>query len=79
MCNACNASPNPVGIAEIGVYRQGSWIVDMDGNRQLDAHDVLFSLGDGADLPVVGDWDGDGIDDPGIFRPEAGDDGAPDG
>ena len=54
---------------------ENSWIVDMDGNLQMDAHDVLFALGDSGDLPVVGDWDGDGIDDPGIYRPEAPADG----
>jgi serine-aspartate repeat-containing protein C/D/E len=43
----------------------------------LDAHDALFALGDADDLPVVGDWNGDGVDEPGVYhdaaiKPDAG-------
>jgi hypothetical protein len=28
----------------------------------------VFKMGGAADIPVVGDFDGDGIDDPGLYR-----------
>ena len=56
---------NGDGVDEIGVYRDGKWIIDTNGNRQIDAHDKVFELGEAGDKPVVGDWNGDGIDDPG--------------
>ncbi|MFM9116910.1 MAG: hypothetical protein ACKOU6_12210, partial [Planctomycetota bacterium] len=55
------------GIDEIGVYRAGVWYVDTNHNHQLDAHDRVFQLGGPSDTPVVGDWNGDGKDEPGIY------------
>lgn len=34
--------------------------------------DLVVPLGQPGDLPVVGDWDGDGVTDAGVFRPEQG-------
>jgi len=45
------------------------WIVDMNGNHEMDAHDAVFALGGPGDLPVAGDWTGDGVDKPGVYRP----------
>jgi hypothetical protein len=56
------------GVHEIGVFRNGRWILDIDGNHQLDAHDRVFQLGAEGDLPVVGDFDGDGLDDPAVYH-----------
>jgi hypothetical protein len=39
---------------------------------ELSAHDKVFEMGGEGDMPVVGDWDGDGIDDPGTFKPVTG-------
>jgi hypothetical protein len=36
------------------------------------AADQTVTFGENGDLPVAGDWDGNGIDDVGIFRPSAG-------
>ena len=44
------------------------WIVDTNGNRQLDAQDKVFELGGAGDVPVVGDWNDDGTDDPGVYQ-----------
>jgi hypothetical protein len=62
------------GFDEIGVYRAGTWIVDTNRNRELDAQDKVFELGGAQDQPVVGDWNDDGVDDPGVFQPAAGGD-----
>jgi hypothetical protein len=64
---------NGSGTSKVGVYRSstGQFILDMDGDGQLTAADKVFSLGIGmqsADLPVVGDWNGDGRSKVGIFR-----------
>ena len=39
----------------------------MNGNGQWDKADLWARLGQKGDLPVVGDWDGDGKDDIGIY------------
>ena len=51
------------------MYRGGQWIVDLDGNHELNAHDAVFNLGGPGDLPVAGDWNGDGTDEPGVYHP----------
>jgi protocatechuate 3,4-dioxygenase beta subunit len=61
---------NGDGLCEVGVYYQGEWFLDLNGNGRWDAEDLWAQLGTEADLPVVGDWDGDGKDDIGIFGPE---------
>lgn len=60
---------NNDGITNIGVFLEGRWILDIDGDGRLTAHDlVIESFGQLGDLPVVGDWNGDGITDLGIWR-----------
>ena len=59
------------GIDEIGVFRDGKWIIDTNHNRELDAQDKVFELGGAGDQPVVGDWNDDGTDDPGVYQPGA--------
>ncbi len=60
---------NGDGHAEIGVFLDGDWFVDLNGNGQWDEGDLWAQLGTDGDKPVVGDWDGDGKDDIGIFGP----------
>jgi hypothetical protein len=60
---------NGDGVSELGVFYQGQWYLDLNGNGQWDEEDLWAVLGDGKDIPVVGDWDGDGKDDIGIFGP----------
>lgn len=56
---------NGDGIATIGIYRDGVWILDTDGDGRLTDTDERVVFGSG--IPVVGDWNGDGIDDLGTF------------
>ena len=47
----------------LGLFREGAWTWRMpDGTTRND------SFGQAGDVPVVGDWDGDGIDDLGVVR-----------
>ena len=55
------------GVEEIAVYRSGTWMIDTNGNRELEATDKTFQMGGAFDRPVVGDWDGDGVDEPAIY------------
>lgn len=60
---------NGDGISEVGVYVDGEWFIDVNGNGAWDEGDMWAELGGIEDLPVVGDWDGDGKTDIGIFGP----------
>ncbi len=59
---------NGDGVATIGVFRNGTWYLDVDGNGRWSEHDVKVSFGQSGDVPVVGDWNGDGIDNLGVYR-----------
>jgi hypothetical protein len=60
---------NGDGYCEIGIYYNGEWFIDLNGNGKFDKGDLWAKLGDESDLPVTGDWDGDGKHDIGIFGP----------
>jgi serine-aspartate repeat-containing protein C/D/E len=60
---------NGDGITNIGIFADGRWLLDMDGDGRLTANDlVIESFGQPGDLPIVGDWNGDGISDLGLWR-----------
>jgi len=64
---------NGDGYTKIGIYRpsNGLFILDSNGDGQLDAGDAVFNLHIGTqagDIPVVGDWNGDGRSKVGYFR-----------
>ena len=60
---------NGDGISNIGLFRQGTWYLDMDGDGRWSAGDTFVeNFGSEGDLPVVADFNGDGIDDLGIYR-----------
>ena len=62
-------SPLIPASTKIGVFRQGTWYVDMDGNGTWDpAGDAIFSYGQSGDIPVIGDWNGTGVKKIGVFR-----------
>ncbi len=60
---------NGDGVTNIGIFYDGRWILDVDGDGRLTAADlVIESFGQPGDWPVVGDWNGDGIHDLGVWR-----------
>ncbi len=60
---------NGDGVWEIGVFRDGRWYLDLNGNGRWDENDLWVKLGSETDKPVTGDWDDDGKTDVGIFGP----------
>ena len=56
--------------AQIGVFRDGQWFLDANGNGQWDGTptDIYYVFGQAGDVPVVGDWNGDGITKIGVYR-----------
>ncbi len=60
---------NGDGVDEAGVFIDGAWFIDLNGNGIWDSEDFFAQLGGPGDQPVVGDWDGDGKADIGIFGP----------
>ena len=64
------------GTDEIGIWRPstGRFYLDMDGSRTWTSGiDVITaSFGVATDRPVVGDWNGDGTDEIGVWRPSTG-------
>ncbi|GAG35887.1 unnamed protein product, partial [marine sediment metagenome] len=59
---------NGDGKSTIGVFREGIWLLDVDGNGVWSDGDESVDYGSKNDLPVVGDFNGDGVDDVGVFR-----------
>jgi serine-aspartate repeat-containing protein C/D/E len=59
---------NGDGIFSVGIFRNGTWFLDMDGNGRWSKEDLVAEFGQAGDIPVVGDWTGDGITKLGVFR-----------
>jgi Metallo-peptidase family M12B Reprolysin-like len=61
-----------VGFAtSIGIFREGGWALDLNGNSWWDGCGVDSCIGFGGtfgDIPVAGDWTGTGVTSIGIFR-----------
>lgn len=56
------------GVRRIGIFRNGTWILDTNGDGVLDAGDQTVSFGQAGDIPVVGDWRGTGHIALGLYR-----------
>ena len=61
------------GYTKVGIYRSsnGLFILDSNGDGQFDSGAAVYNLGLGiqtGDVPVVGDWNGDGRTKVGLFR-----------
>ncbi|MDP9053678.1 MAG: SBBP repeat-containing protein [Acidobacteriota bacterium] len=59
---------NATGKKQIGIFRNGAWYLDTNGNGVLDAADKTIAFGQAGDIPVVGDWRGTGRIALGLFR-----------
>ena len=60
---------NGDGVTDFGVFKDGEWFIDVNGNGEWDAEDLWAKLGTRDDKPVTGDWNGDGKTDIGIYGP----------
>ena len=59
------------GTPRIGVFRQGTWYLDLNGNRRWDGEkggDGVYQFGLPGDIAVAGDWTGTGVTRFGVFR-----------
>lgn len=62
---------NGDGVKDVGVFRNGTWYLDQNGNFQwngIGGGDVSFKFGIAGDTPISGDWNGDGVTDIGVQR-----------
>jgi hypothetical protein len=61
--------PGPLG-TKIGIFRDGFWILDANGNFLWEGPpgDLVTGFGMAGDVPVVADWNDDNQDNIGFFR-----------
>ncbi len=63
-----------VGIVRLGAFRNGMWYLDYNGDGQWSGcgttadTDRCYTYGMLGDIPVVGDWNGNGVSKIGVFR-----------
>ena len=55
-------------VDKLGIYSNADWYVDASGDKQI-ANDFLCATSYAGDVPVVGDWNGDGKTEIGLFNP----------
>jgi hypothetical protein len=66
----CSTPQPAAGAVTVSVRRTGYW--HLRGSLSNGAADGCFPFGDPGDVPVTGDWDGNGSKTPGVFRPSTG-------
>jgi hypothetical protein len=67
-------SPTPIPIIKkvgVGIFRPatGNWYLDTNGNG---IYDITVHFGTTGDIPMPGDYNGDGLTDLAVFRPSSG-------
>lgn len=60
-----NTNPTQLGVFN---FNNGVWTLDTNSNHVLDAGDTSFVFGAPGDIPITGDWNGDGHTEVGVFR-----------
>jgi hypothetical protein len=65
------------GLSQIGLFRPGTgeWFLDRSGNKAWDGcrkDTCIQSFGSAGDVPVSGDWNGNGKSSIGVWRPSTG-------
>jgi hypothetical protein len=62
---------SPPAGGDIGVFRlsNGNWFLDYNNTGVVNK---TFHFGTTEDVPVIADWDGNGVSDAGVFRPSNG-------
>ncbi len=67
---------NGDGIDTIGSFTNGTWKIRNSNfpiiNPPFGGGIITITFGQAGDLPVVGDWNNDGVDTPGVYRPSVG-------
>ena len=65
---------NGDGRTKMGVYLNGTWVLDYNGNGILDdpSVDKVVAFGDSNYKPIVGDWNGDGRTKIGVYNSATG-------
>jgi hypothetical protein len=63
-------NPNANSVDRFGLFDQGVW--NLYPVNAISDPFVTTVYGNPTDLPVTGDWNGDGVDSLGVYRPEAG-------
>jgi hypothetical protein len=58
-----------IGKSKIGIFRNGNWKLDYQNDGLWD---ISYNFGSTGDIPVIVDWNGDGISDTAYFRPSNG-------
>jgi len=56
------------GVTRIGVFRNGTWYLDIQNKGRFDSSNKIVNFGQARDIPVVGDWLGTGRLALGLFR-----------
>ena len=56
----------------IGVFRPSQNLFLLRDSNSAGQPDHQITFGQAGDQPLAGDWNGDGIDEPGVFRPSTG-------
>jgi protocatechuate 3,4-dioxygenase beta subunit len=59
---------NGDGVDTIGIFHDGMWVLDDNGDGQWLPGESMAEFGRPGDIPIVGDFNGDGIDELAVYR-----------